>query len=116
MVFERLDILDRALNRLYDRVESLQKEDVTDSGVRAFNDTILELGRILIPINYTREGRFRNEPAVPVPPLPDLAPAGDLSEASDHEKRVIRTHLQRGLNRVGYAFERAAAVIDSAFP
>ena len=54
--------------------------------MRAYNDALLALARELVLINFTRHGRFRNEPAkiVRVPPLPDLAPALDLAEA-DHQ-------------------------------
>ena len=36
------------------------------------------LSRILVPINYTREPRFRHDPAYTVPPLPTLAVAAEL--------------------------------------
>ncbi len=87
---------------------------MTDPNVRAYNDAILELGRILIPINYTRQGRFRTEPAVRIPPLPDLEPATRLSDASGHQRHVIRTHLVRGVNRVTWAFESAAKAAQRA--
>ena len=78
------------------------------------NDAILELGRILIPINYTRHGRFRNEPATPIPPLPDIAPAQNIKDAEGHQWHVLRTHVGRGLNRVAWAFESAANVARAA--
>ena len=71
-------------------------------------------GRILVPINYTRKGRFRTEPAVPVAKLPDLAAATKLADATPHEQNVIKTHLVRGMNRVGAAFEDATDVIRRA--
>eukprot|EP01037_Dinobryon_pediforme_P002147 gene2147-2184_t len=42
------------------------------------NDALMELSRILVPINYTRAPRFRHDPAYTVPPLPTLAVAADL--------------------------------------
>ena len=106
--------LTNALNRLYDKAGDLMNRPVTDPGVRAYNDAILETGRELILINYTRQGRFRTEPAVKIPPLPDLEPAMKLAGASGHLRHVIRTHLVRGVNRVSWAFETATLAVNRA--
>jgi hypothetical protein len=82
--------------------------------VRAVNDALLELGRDLIQINYTRHGMFRNEPAVPIAPLPDIQPAVALADADDHLRNVLITHVRRGLNRVAWAFESAAKAAERA--
>ena len=110
--FEALDTLQAELDELYRQIPPLLRRPVTDPAVRAVNDTLLELGRILIPINFTRNGQFRNEPAVPIPPLPDIAPALDLPSATGHHRNVLRTHVRRGVNRVAWAFERAAKVVQ----
>ena len=112
--YQALEMLESELKGLYDTIPSLQDKPIGDPAVRAVNDAILELGRILIPINYTRNGRFRNEPAVPIPPLPDIAPALELGAAQGHQKGVLRTHVVRGLNRVAWAFESAAKVAKAA--
>ena len=82
--------------------------------MRAYNDALLSLARELVLINFTRHGRFRNEPAIRVPQLPDLAPALDLAEADHHMRRVTRTHLVRGVNRVAWAFETSANIVRAA--
>lgn len=104
------DALQEQLDRLYRNVPMLVSRPVTDPAVRAFNDAVLEMERILIPINYTRRGRFRTEPAIIIPPLPDLAPALDLGAATGHYRQVLCTHLRRGVNRVAWALERAAEI------
>lgn len=109
-----LDALERELGRFYEEIPQLLDRPPSDPAVRATNDALLELGRLLIPINYTRGGRFRNEPAVPIPPLPDLAPALQLGSAEAHERQVLRTHVQRGVNRVAAALERAEVVVSRA--
>ncbi len=106
--FDALADLKASLDQLYAQASTLMNKPVSDPAVRAYNDAILELGRELITINYTRQGRFRTEPAVKVPPLPDLAPAKQLQSASGHVRNVIRTHLLRGVNRVAWSFETAA--------
>ena len=106
--------LQGALAALYGAADSLAGRGVSDAGVRAFNDAQLALARELVTINYTRMGRFRTEPAVPVPELPDLAPALTVGETSGHLRNVTRTHLVRGVNRVAWAFDQAAAIAQRA--
>lgn len=112
--FDALEGFEKELDALYGKIPGLLKRPVTDPGVRAANDAMLELARILVPINYTRSGRFRTEPAVHMPPLPDLGPALDMREAAGHDRKVLRTHLLRGLNRVTWAIEGAAGVVQRA--
>ncbi len=106
--------LKEALDALHSAAESLVGRPVGDADVRAFNDAQLALARELVTINYTRKGRFRTEPAVAVPELPDLAPALSLGETSGHLRQVTRTHLQRGVNRVAWSFEQATAIAQRA--
>lgn len=113
-VFDALAELKAALDSLYATMPTLIDRPVNDPAVRAFNDAILELGRSLIQINYTRQGMFRTEPAVKIPPLPDLEPAMKLPGAQGHQRHVIRTHVMRGVNRVAWAFETAAKAAERA--
>lgn len=108
--FTALESLEEGVAALYQQVPALAGRSPTDPDVRSVNDALLELGRLLIPINYTRNGAFRHEPAVPIPPLPDVAPALELEEATGHRKYVLQTHVRRGINRVAWTFERAAKV------
>jgi hypothetical protein len=111
---EAADALQAELDRLYQGLPALVDRPVTDPPVRAFNDALLEVERILVPINFTRRGRFRTEPAIIIPPLPDLAPALDLGTATGHYRQVLLTHVQRGLNRVAWALEQAAGIAQAA--
>ena len=106
--FHALDQLTTDLDTLYQKLDSLNNHSITDIEVQAVNDVLLKLARILIPINYTRQGKFRTEPAVAIPPLPDVAPALNMNAVSGHERHVLRTHLQRGINRVAWAFIEAS--------
>src|SRR5260370_21359988 len=72
------------------------------------NAVLHELSRVLVPINYTREPRFRHDPAYTVPKLPTLAVAADLAAfGHDHMRRVALTELMRGQNRYRAAIEQA---------
>ena len=103
--YNALADLNAALADLYGATAGLANGAVGDAKVRAYNDALLATARELVLINFTRHGRFRNEPAVRVPQLPDLAPALELADADHHMRRVTRTHLVRGVNRVAWAFE-----------
>jgi len=84
--------------------------------VRRINEKQRRLARVLVPINYTRAGRFRHDPAIDVPPLPDLEPATKIAAlAQDSEAyQITRTHLVRGRNRVLAALREARRIIEDA--
>lgn len=112
--YDALADLNATLDELYGKSAALADRDAADAAVRAYNDALLGMARELVLINYTRHGRFRNEPAVRVPQLPDLAAAMDLPTADEHMKRVTRTHLVRGVNRVAWSFESSANIVRAA--
>ncbi len=79
------------------------------------NAVLHELSRILVPINYTREPRFRHDPAYTVPKLPTLAVAADLPDfTDDHMRRVALTELTRGRNRYQAALDQATRLVRAA--
>ena len=79
------------------------------------NGALMELSRIMVPINYTREPRFRHDPAYTVPPLPTLAVAAELAEMTDdHLRRVALTDLMRGKNRYLAAIGQACRLVAAA--
>ena len=112
--FDALDDLNNALDALYAHTSALVDAPVDDPAARAYNDALLAMARELVLINFTRKGRFRTEPAVKVPQLPDLAPALGIAKADHHMRRVTRTHLVRGVNRVAWALESAAGIARAA--
>ncbi|HEY63139.1 MAG TPA: M28 family peptidase [Caldilineae bacterium] len=81
-----------------------------------FNEALMRLARVLVPINYTRHGRFRTEPAVSIPPLPDLAPIMELGalDPDSDQARFTKAHLVRGQNRVIWAMREARAIVARA--
>jgi hypothetical protein len=111
--FEALNKLKEELGMFYEEALKLSGHEIKDPAVRVINDKILKLARILIPINFTRHGQFRTEPSTPISPLPDLAPALDIKQASGHQRFVIRTHLVRGINRVTWSFLEATDILRS---
>ena len=79
------------------------------------NVAVQELSRVLVPINYTREPRFRHDPAYTVPSLPTLAVAADLPDfTDDHLRRVAQVELMRGKNRYLAAIDAARRLVEAA--
>ncbi len=78
------------------------------------NAIVMELSRVLVPINYTRAQRFRHDPAYTVPRLPTLAVAAELPGfGDDHMRRVAQVELMRGLNRYLAAIDQARRIVAS---
>ena len=88
---------------------------LADADTPKRNAALSELARILVPINYTREPRFRHDPAYTVPPLPTLAVAAELPDfIDDHMRRVAQVELMRGANRYLAAIDHARRVVRAA--
>ena len=93
---------------------ALGRLDAAETGRR--NEALFELSRILVPINYTREPRFRHDPAYTVPRLPTLAVAAEMAEFADpHMRRVAGVELMRGINRYVAAIDQARRLVEAAF-
>ena len=81
---------------------------------RERNAVLHALGRILVPINYTREPRFRHDPAYTVPPLPTLAVAAELPDLPEALRRPAQVELLRGQNRYLAAIDAARRLVQNA--
>jgi hypothetical protein len=80
------------------------------------NDALMQVGRAIIPINYTASGPFDHDPAVPVPPVPLLQPAADLRamRAGTDEALPLQARLIRNRNHVTRAIDAATAAAERA--
>lgn len=97
--------------------EALQAALATLSALPAArqNEVLMQLARVLVPVNYTREPRFRHDPAYTVPRLPTLAIAAELPEFTDpHQQRCARVELLRGQNRFVAALDQARRLVEAA--
>jgi len=88
----------------------------TDSVVsaRPYNDALLRIGRELVPVLYTRAGRFRQDPALDQPLLPDVAAAAAVRAGVPDG--VARSELRRALNRIENALLETADLIRRCVP
>jgi N-acetylated-alpha-linked acidic dipeptidase len=77
------------------------------------NPVIMGLARILVPINFTREARFRHDPAVPIPQLPTLSAASEIAAMPKEKQGFARTQLTRGQNRLVAALRQATRMVEA---
>lgn len=111
---EEVQLLRKDLDEWYSSCDRLLNLDSANPEVRRANSVLRQLSRLLVPVNYTRSGRFQHDPAIDVPGLPDLAPAlslKDLPPGSDGFY-VTLTHLVRGRNRVTAAIRAARSLLN----
>lgn len=104
------ETLQVVLDRFYESTTRLSSRSISDNELRAANATLRAIGRRLVTLNFARADRFRHDPAVPVPPLPDLAPARQLASADPVMRGFIQAHLVRGQNRVIWTLRAAAQI------
>ncbi|MCY6382591.1 M28 family metallopeptidase [Hoeflea prorocentri] len=78
------------------------------------NAVIQDLARILVPINFTREARFRHDPALTVPPLPTISTAAELDYHKGEGEGFALTQLTRGQNRLVSALRQAKREVERA--
>lgn len=96
------------LERLYARIAA---KTVAEASA---NDALMRLARVLVPINFTQQARFRHDPAYACPPLPTLASARDLAGTEPVRAGFVKTQLLRGQNRYLAALREASRIIDAA--
>ena len=86
-----IEDLDASLTRFY--TTALANVAPGSAEARRFNAAQRRLARLLVPVNYSRVTPFHHDPAMEVPPLPDLAPALMLANSrEDVAQRNIVTH------------------------
>ncbi|HEU0164810.1 MAG TPA: M28 family peptidase [Thermomicrobiales bacterium] len=78
----------------------------------AFNTLAIELGRILIPVNYTAWGPFEQDLALGTVPLPGLREIVNLPSLSGRDALYLRTKLIRERNRIEHALRTAIRLTE----
>ncbi len=101
-------VLADALDRLYAKIEA------DGLASKAANAVLTRLARVLIPVNFSREPRFRQDPATVCPPLPTLQPALDLAKHGPETLGFAKNQLLRGQNRYVAAVAEATRLAAAA--
>jgi hypothetical protein len=84
----------KALDSLYAKAGSVQTIDAA----RSINNALLKIGRSLVSLLYSREGTYRQDPALDIPLLPDFATA--IKARRTVAPGILRTEFTRARNRV----------------
>jgi hypothetical protein len=84
--------------------------------VRAANDLLMKLARVLVPINFTRVQRFAQDPAIACPALPGFNAAVELERPMGDITHHVLTDLTRGANRYIAALQQAEHLIAEVRP
>jgi len=66
----------------------------------ALNARLRRVARMLVSLTYSQAGEWRQDPALPVPPLPELAAATTAIEGGEVPIGFVRTDLVRAQNRI----------------
>jgi hypothetical protein len=82
--------------------------------IRSINGALMALGRALIPVGYTRAGRFDHDPALERGDVPLLAAARALGDATGDEAGHLAVRAVRDLNTIRAALRQAADLAEAA--
>jgi N-acetylated-alpha-linked acidic dipeptidase len=105
----------RSLGELTRKVEAFHRAvDAKDITPSAANQAMLELSRALVPLSYARGGRYEQDPAVTLPPVPLLSIAADLDHYDEDTIGFALATLLRGRNAALDAIDRADAAVKRA--
>ena len=105
-VIDRANDLRSSLERLNQRISAGL---AADTEVAIANQALIDIGRILVPLNYTEKGKFEHDFALHVPALPLLRPLTQLADLDpdNDEYRFLRTQLVRRRNQVSFSLRQA---------
>jgi hypothetical protein len=106
---ERAEQLVVPMNKFYEHVPDEQADNET---VSDFNQTLWELGRILVPLNFTHGNIYENEHALPQSPMPSLEAISKLAIAADEDgRKELVVDLVRRRNYVLHSLAQALDVV-----
>jgi hypothetical protein len=100
------------LDAFYQQIAALDGVDAGDPAAKAASAQLRQLARILVAVNYSRQGRFWQDPAETVQPLPDLSLVKKMvaDEPGSHTANAGLVSMQRGMNRLRWALRQAGKV------
>lgn len=107
-VFNELARLKHLMNSFYVKIPEASSEE----GIRRINETLLKIVRKLIRLSYTRKPEFRHDPAVRIPPIPDLASILKIPNLNSNEQKFLQTQLVRGRNKVCHTLRECSELIQ----
>jgi hypothetical protein len=104
-----------ALEKLATKVAAFHRAaDAKAIAPRVANDTMRDLSRALVPLNYALRGPHLQDPAVTLPPVPLLSIAADLDIFDKDTIGFALATLLRGRNAALAAIDAASMAIERA--
>ena len=103
---QKLDEFENKLNSFYQKIKNKEIEP------NKANKIIMEMARILVPLNYARNPRFTHDPAVPIPQLPTLSVCEEFDGMQNELIGFAQNQLVRGQNRFIASMEHAISILD----
>lgn len=88
-------------------------EQAAEAAVNAFNRVVWEIGRILVPLNYTCGNAFENDPAVAQPPMPALSSIGKLAKGGGDICKEVQVDLVRRRNYIQHSLSKVLGVLGA---
>ncbi len=95
------------VDALLQEVYAVVNKGVSTAKQESFNQLLWDIGRILVPLNYTQGYNFQNDPAVAQPPMPSLMGIDELIKVNPGEDFAILVELKRRRNYVEYMLLQA---------
>jgi hypothetical protein len=98
------------------KLNERRAQPVSDEQAQILNRCIVQLSRLLIPVNYTQTGRFDQDLALQFQPVPGLRAAAQLRNlpGDSQERHTLEVKLRRERNRVRHALREGRAAIEQA--
>ena len=111
------DALEARLNRLMTAYATKNNEEKKPykALLAEVDEKLMEIMHTLQPVFCTEAGRFEQDPAIRIPPIPGLQPVRKLAamDQGGDEARFLKTGLMRQRNRVSYALSQAIKIMDA---
>src|SRR5699024_10953605 len=109
---ERVEKLEKAVKELDSHIRS---SSLTEETILEFNKGILQISRILVPLNYLKGDIFKHDPCYSPPCIPGLMKVDEFSTAKTetHEYFLLQNELTREINKVNYALLSAIRIVES---
>lgn len=109
---ERVMQLKEGIVQLQEKIEKVDKEDQRKLAI--INESLMELSRLLVPLNYVKDNPFGHDLALKQPQIPKLAEIDQLVTAKkeSNEYPFIQTSLLRKRNEVNYTLKQAKQLVE----
>jgi hypothetical protein len=103
-VAQELAGLETALGRFYEGSKGKQAAKRAEE----INDTLKELARLLVPLNYSAGERFAHDPALSLGTIPRLAGISRLKDCAPDLRPFLLAGIKREINTVANTLHEAA--------